>query len=182
VQEGLGPQRGRAGLVSVTELATERLLFDGKAFLNREPVPLVIDLDETVPINGRIRLEFLTPTELKAHGALVTIPEFEFVMARLRDRISNLSLCYQGGGLKIDFEELNRAARSVRLVSQSLRQVEASRRSSRTGQVHSIGGFVGTVEYDGEWGGCLPFLRAGEWTGVGRQTVWGKGMLRIDIP
>jgi hypothetical protein len=63
-----------------------------------------------------------------------------------------------------------------------LRQVEAARRSSRTGQVHSIGGFVGAAEFEGELGEFIPYLQAACWTGVGRQCSWGKGELRLDIP
>ena len=53
------------------------------------------------------------------------------------------------------------------------------RRSSRTGRVHPIGGFVGEAEYEGELGEFVPYLKAGKWVGVGRQTVWGKGDLRV---
>jgi hypothetical protein len=53
------------------------------------------------------------------------------------------------------------------------------RRSSRTVQVHPLGGFVGGAEYEGELTEFLPWLQAACWTGVGRQTVWGKGALRI---
>jgi hypothetical protein len=35
------------------------------------------------------------------------------------------------------------------------------------------------VEYEGELTPFLPFLRAGEWAGVGRQTVWGKGFFSV---
>ena len=60
-----------------------------------------------------------------------------------------------------------------------LRQVEATRRSSRTGQVHGIGGFVGVAEYEGDLGEFIPYLEAAQWTGIGRQCVWGKGELRV---
>jgi hypothetical protein len=63
-----------------------------------------------------------------------------------------------------------------------LRQVEATRRSSRTGQLHGIGGFVGVAEYEGQLGEFIPYLEAAQWTGVGRQCVWGKGELRLEIP
>jgi hypothetical protein len=59
------------------------------------------------------------------------------------------------------------------------RRVEAERRSSRTGQNHSIGGFVGVAEYEGDLAEFLPYLEAGRWTGVGRQSVWGKGEIRV---
>jgi len=51
----------------------------------------------------------------------------------------------------------------------------AARRSSRTGQTHSLGGFVGKAEYQGDLTEFVPYLRAAQWTGVGRQTAWGKG-------
>jgi len=61
-----------------------------------------------------------------------------------------------------------------------VRQVDVVRRSSRTGQVHSIGGFVGEAEYEGELDEFICFLRVVKWTGVGRQTVWGKGVIETS--
>jgi hypothetical protein len=57
--------------------------------------------------------------------------------------------------------------------------VESARRSSRTGQTHSLGGFVGTAEYEGDLAEFLPYLEAGRWVGVGRQAVWGKGEIAV---
>jgi CRISPR/Cas system endoribonuclease Cas6 (RAMP superfamily) len=56
------------------------------------------------------------------------------------------------------------------------------RRSSRTGQTHSLSGFVGTATYEGPFGIFLPLLEIGRWTGVGRQTVWGKGEIQVARP
>ena len=61
-----------------------------------------------------------------------------------------------------------------------IREVNVSRRSSRTGQVHPIGGFVGEAEYEGNLTEFLPYLNAAKWTGVGRQTVWGKGHIELS--
>ena len=37
-----------------------------------------------------------------------------------------------------------------------------------------------TVEaYRGDLAAFLPYLRAARWTGVGRQTVWGKGEIEV---
>ena len=60
-----------------------------------------------------------------------------------------------------------------------IQHVEASRRSARTGQIHSLGGFVGEAEYRGALTEFVPYLRAAHWTGVGRQTAWGKGELTL---
>ena len=51
---------------------------------------------------------------------------------------------------------------------------------TQTGQVHPIGGFVGEAEYEGELGEFVPYLKAGKWVGVGRQTVWGKGEISVQ--
>jgi hypothetical protein len=67
------------------------------------------------------------------------------------------------------------------MVRSELRQVEAVRRSSRTGKVHGIGGFVGVAEYEGDLSEFLPYLEAAQWTGIGRQCVWGKGELRMAV-
>jgi hypothetical protein len=126
-------------------------------------------------------VNFLTPTELKTGGELIDTPEFPVLLRRLRDRVSNLRLLYQGGPLEVDFTALGKAAEEVRISRSSLRRVEVERFSSRTRQSHSLGGFVGEVEYEGGVSRFLPYLRAGEWTGVGRQTVWGKGSFVIAI-
>jgi hypothetical protein len=45
--------------------------------------------------------------------------------------------------------------------------------------VHPLGGFTGSAEYEGDLAEFLPWLRAARWVGVGRQTVWGKGDVRV---
>lgn len=45
---------------------------------------------------------------------------------------------------------------------------------------HPLGGVTGWVEYEGELGEFLPYLRAATYTGVGRQTVWGHGRLKVE--
>jgi CRISPR/Cas system endoribonuclease Cas6 (RAMP superfamily) len=61
-----------------------------------------------------------------------------------------------------------------------LRAEHRVRRSSRTGQVHPWGGFTGAAEYQGDLAEFMPYLRAARWTGVGRQTVWGKGEITAE--
>ena len=51
--------------------------------------------------------------------------------------------------------------------------------STRTGQAHPLGGFIGEAEYHGDLAEFMPWLEAARWTGVGRQTVWGKGAINI---
>jgi hypothetical protein len=135
-----------------------------------------------LPLEGeraasRVRVSFITPTELKGAER----PEFGILFARLRDRISTLRALYQGGTLDIDFKGMAERAAMVKMIRCEIGHVEAERVSRNTGQRHSLGGFVGFAEYEGEVGEFLPYLEIGRYTGVGRQTVWGKGEIHAVV-
>ena len=152
-------------------------LGDGKA--ERRPAAVGFGALRRASVN-RVRVRFLTPTELKSGQQLAPSPEFAVLAARIRDRISTLRELYGGGALDIDFRAFGERAATVRMTRCEIRNVAVTRRSSRTGQVHPIGGFVGEAEYEGDLGEFVPYLKAAKWTGVGRQTVWGKGEIAID--
>lgn len=140
--------------------------------------PISIPLQHGSDRVEQLRIEFLTPTELRAgsDGTLLAAPpEFAALFARARDRVSTLRSCYGPGPLEIDFRAMGERARSVKLTRSDLRYVAANRRSRSTGQVHGIGGFTGVAEYEGDLGEFLPILEAARWTGVGRHCVWGNG-------
>jgi len=131
---------------------------------------------------SRIRVRFMSPTELKGGER----PEFGVLMARIRDRISTLRSLYGAGPLEIDFQAFGERASRVTMSRCEVVQVAAERVSRRTGQRHSIGGFTGVVEYekagyDGDLAEFLPYLEIARWTGVGRQTVWGKGEIAYEV-
>jgi hypothetical protein len=122
----------------------------------------------------------LTPTELKSGQQLALRPEFPILAARIRDRLSTLRELYDEGPLTIDFRAFGERATLVHMSRCDTQHVDIVRRSSRTGQVHPIGGFTGEAEYEGDLTEFVPYLLAAKWTGVGRQTVWGKGEISLD--
>lgn len=182
-QEGLGPHRARVALQSI-ELLDEtgrpsQTVFANNRIEARRSGPLVLPLSgESAPVS-RIQVTFATPTELKSEGLLVSTPEFGVLFARLRDRIAALCDLYGSGTLPVDFRGMGERAALVRLIDSDLEWHAQERRSSRTGQTHPLGGFTGTATYQGSLAEFLPWLRAGYWTGVGRQTVWGKGVITL---
>lgn len=186
-REGIGPRRGRAELVRVEQLGRDRTpqaeVFDGRAFVLRQAVPPIeLGLGPHPAPVSRVRVRFLTPTELKGNGEIMLRPEFAILFARIRDRLSTLRALYGAGPLDIDFRGMGERASRVRLVRSALRWSETTRRSARTGRFHPFGGFTGEVEYEGELAEFLPYLEAAQWTGVGRQTVWGKGETAVEVP
>ena len=158
---GLGPRRGRVDLIRPVVTT-----------------PVSLNLNGGTEETKRITIEFRTPTELKGNRSRDSLP-FGVLFARIRDRISTLRGLYGEGPLPISFKTLSNRADLVREVKSDLRYQDVSRRSSRTGAVHAIGGLTGTVEYEGELAEFLPWLRAAWWTGVGRHTVWGNGVIEF---
>ena len=179
-KDGLGPRRGRAELVEVLRADTGACLYDGEsARFRSDAPPMELSLDALPERVEKVRIQFVTPTELKSGQQLAERPEFAVLAGRIRDRLSTLRELYGDGPLTIDFRGFGERAAQVTMTRCNLKQVDVERRSSRTGQVHSNGGFIGEAEYEGELAEFIPYLRAAKWTGVGRQTVWGKGEIAI---
>jgi hypothetical protein len=162
--QGLGPERAGAELVDV----------------RGADAPLRVSLNAEAEHVHRVTIRFETPTELKAGGHAIARPDFGVLVARVRDRISTLRALYDDGPLKLDFREFGERAARVSMTRCDIRHMEISRRSGRTGQIHPLGGFVGEAEYEGDLTEFIPYLRAAHWTGVGRQTAWGKGALALS--
>jgi hypothetical protein len=162
VRSGIGAGRGRAELTCV----------------ERGPA-VTLEIEARLSASRRFAIEFLTPTDLKSDGNAHADPDFHTVFARARDRVAALMAMYGTGAPEADYRALGDAARSVVLVASDLRKIQAERRSTRTGQTHSIGGLVGRAEYAGDPGPFLPWLGAAFWTGIGRHTAWGNGVIRV---
>jgi hypothetical protein len=161
-EAGFGPGRGKAELKKL-----------------EEPVLVTLPLLAAGPEVSAVRVDFVTPLELKSQGEVTDNLEFEILFSRIRDRVSTLRCLYGAGPLDIDFKETALRASQVRRTGGKLTSIACKRRSSRTGQTYEIGGLTGWTEYAGELREFLPYLRAAEFCGVGRQCVWGKGQIRV---
>ena len=158
---GLGQGRGRAELTGT------------------ESSGVVLSLDPPANAVHHVTVEFRTPTELKSGAAPADRPEFPLLAARIRDRLSTLATLYGDGPLPLDFRGFGERALAVVMTRCEVSHHSQTRRSSRTGQTHPLGGFTGQADYQGELAEFVPYLEAAAWTGVGRQTVWGKGEIAV---
>jgi hypothetical protein len=141
--------------------------------------PSIVGLDPDAGAVDRLAVQFVTPTELKADGVVAARPEFPVLFARIRDRIATLRAMYGAGPMDLDFAGMAARAATVRMTRCEMNWQHRQRRSGSSGQVHPLGGFTGEAEYAGPLTEFAPWLRAAQWTGVGRQTVWGKGEVRV---
>jgi hypothetical protein len=175
--QGIGPGHGRARLEQVQQINLQ-----DRAEPDTGGPALAVDLAPDLTAPSCVPVRFLTPTELKYGGALARRPEFPALFGRLRDRISTLRMLYGAGPLDLDFCGMGERAETIRLSHCELKWETVARKSGRTGQVHPLGGFTGEARYEGDLAEFLPWLRAARWVGVGRQTVWGKGDVRVMDP
>lgn len=198
--EGIGPMRSRVRLGEVWTLDAARrpctAIYRGGVLADVEsPQPVAVPLAggktcwngrlagetacSTTRAQDLLTLRFATPTELKGGGAIQREAPFALVAARARDRIAQLSALYGQGPLALDFRGLAERAARVATVGSTLAWKRFERTSSRTHQTHPIGGFVGEACYRGCVGEFIPLLEAAYWTGIGRHTVWGMGVMEI---
>jgi hypothetical protein len=180
---GMGPRRGSAELVRVTGVTADGNpsgpIYDGSRLAETLPAALVLSLEPALPEISRVVIKFLSPIELNKHHAFNEPPRFRDLIGRIRDRIGNLRLLYGDGPLAIDFRALGERAEHIKVLSAQIQSASVERQSSRTHQRHSIGGFIGHVEYEGALAEFLPYLEAARWTGAGRHAVWGNGEIEV---
>jgi CRISPR-associated endoribonuclease Cas6 len=175
---GIGAHRGRAILVRVDQLDLDS---QATPVEDLPGPPSTLEFEDCPKPISRVRLHFETPTELKWRGMVSDRPEFGILFARLRDRVSTLRRLYGKGPMEIDFAALGARAGAIQLSHCDLRWEQVERRSGRSGQLHPLGGFTGVADYEGPLGEFMPWLYAARWVGVGRQTVWGKGDVRVFL-
>lgn len=156
---------------AMAELAHESLRAELTGIEGEEILRL--PLTATRPVE-RVRVTFLSPAELKGQES----PEFGPMFARIRDRIGTLRALYGAGPLEIDFKAMGKRATAIRMTHCDVRDVEVERVSRN--RRHPLGGFTGVAEYEGSLTEFIPYLEIASYTGVGRQTVWGKGEISIE--
>lgn len=184
-REGIGPGRRKTELTSAVQLdergdPSAAIFESASEFTGHNLPPLELSLLPSQESTAWVQVRFVTPTELKGGHEIAAAPGFGILASRIRDRISTLRGLYGDGPLEMDFRAFGERATLIRMTRYEAKMVNVTRRSSRTGQLHPIGGFVGEAEYEGELAEFLPYLNAATWTGVGRQTVWGKGEIQVE--
>ncbi|MBI5491019.1 MAG: CRISPR system precrRNA processing endoribonuclease RAMP protein Cas6 [Deltaproteobacteria bacterium] len=181
-EQGIGPGRGRFVLESVVAEGRRGepvYRFDQSVVRN-------IECEERPgafpagSVAGRWTVHYRTPTLLRSEGEAAEVPEFHHLVKRLRDRVNATQYFYCGKAWEVDHRALGLAAESVAIVQDAGRWVEQQRRSSRTGAVHAIPGYLGDVTYAGDMAPFLPLLRVGERINVGKAATFGCGRIEIE--
>ncbi len=126
-------------------------------------------------------LRFLTPTRLKFDGNLSPKPEFHVLFRNLLRRISLLSYFHCGEELNLNFKGLIESSKNIKVKKENLSWFDWERYSNRQETKMKMGGFIGSIEFEGDLLEFMPFLFVGQYIHVGKGTSFGLGKYEIEF-
>lgn len=133
-----------------------------------------------------IKINFITPTQIKYEDKYITIPQFHNLIRSMLRRISALSYFHCGLNLnELDFREIIKKSEEIKLKNSNLKWVEIERYSKRQNLSHNLLGFTGECEYEGENIQLfMPLLRLFSLLQIGKHTSFGQGKYQLieNIP
>jgi hypothetical protein len=133
----------------------------------------------------RVRIRYLSPTDVRSEATAMAgpspAPPFGALIRRARDRASALATFFGDGALAYDARAVGLSADRALLVAAEIDRASVSRRSTRTGERHELGGVVGSAIYEGDGvSAAMPWLRLAELIGVGKHATFGHGRIEVD--
>ncbi|MFQ6098807.1 MAG: CRISPR system precrRNA processing endoribonuclease RAMP protein Cas6 [Armatimonadota bacterium] len=184
---GIGPRRARFSLLEVTRPAAEddesaRVYDAASGSLKRiEPTLTWSDVAaeaQGLPTDG-CTLQFLSATRLKHAGEFVRRPDFHVLVRGLLRRLSSLLYFHCGERLNADYSGLIERAKKVRVRRADVHWENWLRYSRRQGRAMDLGGFTGTITYEGDIAAFRELLLVGQHIHVGKGCVFGLGRYRL---
>lgn len=149
------------------------------------PSPALADVRPRFPSEApvgeeRITLSFLTPTRLQVRGRVQEEPTFRALVFLLLRRTLELAW-FHVPGVAIDWHLrplLDRAS-EANVTASDLRWHEWQRYSNRQQRKITLGGFVGTMELEGDLSPFASLLRTAEVLHVGKGATFGLGRMKV---
>jgi len=155
-------------------------IYDPDANLLRDDFPTASA--QQLPFNCKdtLTLDFLTPTRIKYREKYITDMEFHVMVRNLLRRITMLMLHHCDSDFDSDVNELIEHAKTVDVLRWDLRWRDWSRYSTRQRVSMELGGFMGSVTYEGDLDKFMPLIALGEQIHIGKNTTFGLGKYIIN--
>jgi hypothetical protein len=124
---------------------------------------------------------FETPFRTKLENRLNKNPElhFDILLRSALRRIETLFGYFSQNTPAYDYDELMKLAKTIQIKNNSLFWTDWKRYSFRQKDAMYMGGFTGSVSYEGELAPFIPILRFCEKVHIGKQTTFGLGKFKI---
>lgn len=189
-KHGVGYGRGRFAVLGIQEHnaltgACAHLLENRQVHMPQHPITQeqVLAAASALPAN-RLRLRFLTPTQLITQKRMLQRPDLTALIARLLERCQTLAETYGGsdgvspnadGSWTALHTRLTQAAQGVAVTYDNTRWIRAYSGSRRANRQQDVSGFVGDVEFTGDVRDLREWLVWGALLHVGKNAVKGNG-------
>ena len=144
--------------------------------LDKGKIILPNDYIKTFDINNRyknITLNFVTPLRIKKENRFLRGDEIEL------DSLINSIYQRQMKLMNRNFKKFPYEIKGE-IVNKDLRFKELTRLSNRQKTTMNLGGIIGKIEFKNLNKECYEVLKLGELLGIGKQTVFGLGKIKID--
>ena len=199
-RRGIGKERGEFQLTKVECLDTsggrelvyeEKTLFLSQGLGVRIPADIEEEAKSLAP--NSITLHFLTPTRIKQkpvvegpespldkrRSKLVKNIDFPLFLRNLLRRLSWLAEAHCGEKWGQDYQGLLARAESIKTTSADLTWHDWEGYSRRQNTRLKMGGFMGSITFEGDLAEFLPFIKLGEYLHIGKGTAYGLGKYQI---
>jgi len=134
---------------------------------------------KTLEKKDKIRLKIKTPLRIMGKDMGRAELSFPLLVSSLIRRMTSLLNTYGKGEPTLDYSNLVKKAREIRVTDNQLSWFDWQRYSARQDKKMFMGGLVGEVEYQGELEPFLPFIRMAEMVHAGKNTTFGLGKVQI---
>jgi len=138
------------------------------------------------PLQVPFRLHFYTPMRIISNLETIRVPHFGLLFKALLKRLDDLTKQYADPHFRRPREQidlLEAAANRVMMQATHTEWIDLFSGSTRTHSRTPVGGFIGYAQYVAslaDWQLLRPWLHWGELVQVGKNTVKGDGVFRIE--
>ncbi|MEQ8192636.1 MAG: CRISPR system precrRNA processing endoribonuclease RAMP protein Cas6 [Candidatus Eremiobacterota bacterium] len=126
--------------------------------------------------SNTVRIKFLTPLFLTSGKKMMTPENFsaEILLKRIIERLKNISYYY------CDVKFSKRYDFNVKVKDGELYTTTCPGRKSLSGQIQYFGGLMGEVQLEEVPDEIMPVIVFAEYMGVGKDTAFGMGKMKVD--
>jgi len=181
---GLGKKSLSSGRFDLEKITLgEEVIWEGDTLQSPARLPDLVLQPAPAAVIPELRLVCLSPVRLKYANHLIGDLPFHLLIRAAMRRISSLEAAHGQGEPPLDYRGLAARAADVGIREADCRWLEFERYSNRQKSGMLLGGVQGTIRYQGDnLADFLPLLRYCEVVGLGKQTTFGLGRIKVELP
>ncbi len=177
---GLGPNRTHFDLDQVLYYSSTNQDWQ---VLDQKSPPTEVNMRLKIQNNApedKVTVCFYTPSTIVSNNKVSYYIHFQELIRALLRRISMLSVVHDNQTLDLDFENLKKGSDDIKILHSDLKLESLERYSRKQSKKLYMRGMTGNITYQGNLQPYIELLNLGQWTGVGKHTMFGFGKYIIE--